>query len=108
MKLLSLEIGEQFRSLHTGFQVNFHKLTEKGVESMLEFQPFCFAGLNGNGKSNVLEALAAIFYHLEMCVAKYRPESFEKHFSRSKCTPDAFSIKLFDVFKRPRQLIKQL
>lgn len=93
MKLLSLEIGEQFRSLHPGFQVNFHKLTENGIKSMWEFQPFCFAGLNGSGKSNVLEALAAIFYHLEMCVAKYRPESFEKHFSRSKCTPDAFTLK---------------
>jgi restriction system-associated AAA family ATPase len=93
MKLLSLEIGEQFRSLHSGFQVHFHKLTDKGVESMQEFQPFCFAGLNGSGKSNVLEALAAIFYHLEMCVAKYRPDSFEKHFSRSKATPDAFTLK---------------
>lgn len=92
MKLLSLEIGEQFRSLHPGFQVHFHKLTGKGVESMLEFQPFCFAGLNGSGKSNVLEALAAIFYHLEMCVAKYRPDSFEKHFSRSKSAPDAFRL----------------
>jgi len=92
MKLLSLEIGEQFRSLHPGFQVNFHKLTDKGVESMLEFQPFCFAGLNGSGKSNVLEALAAIFYHLEFCVAKFRPESFEKHFKRNTCTPDAFKL----------------
>lgn len=93
MKLLSLEIGEQFRSLHAGFKVNFHQLSDKGVKSMLEFQPFCFAGLNGNGKSNVLEALAAIFYHLEMCVAKYRPDSFEKHFSRAKSTPDAFTLK---------------
>jgi restriction system-associated AAA family ATPase len=93
MKLLSLEIGEQFRSLHPGFKVNFHKLTDTGVESMLEFQPFCFAGLNGSGKSNVLEALAAIFYHLEFCVAKFRPESFEKHFRRESCTPDAFTLK---------------
>lgn len=93
MKLLSLEIGEQFRSLHPGFKVDFHQLTDKGVQSMLEFQPFCFAGLNGSGKSNVLEALAAIFYHLEMCVAKYRPDSFEKHFNRRKCTPDAFTLK---------------
>ncbi|HEX5002668.1 MAG TPA: restriction system-associated AAA family ATPase [Bacteroidia bacterium] len=93
MKLLSLEIGEQFRSLHAGFKVNFHQLTDKGVQSMMEFQPFCFAGLNGSGKSNVLEALAAIFYHLEMCVAKYRPDSFEKHFSRAKATPDAFTLK---------------
>lgn len=93
MKLLSLEIGEQFRSLHPGFQVNFHKLTEKGVESMLEFQPFCFAGLNGSGKSNVLEALTAIFYHLEMCVAKYRPDSFEKHFRRDTCAPNDFILR---------------
>lgn len=102
MKLLSLEIGDlgkddsgkerTFRSLHSGFQVHFHRLTDKGVESILEFQPFCFAGLNGSGKSNVLEALAAIFYHLEMCVAKYRPDSFEKHFNRSKSTPDAFRL----------------
>lgn len=101
MKLLSLEIGEQFRSLHAGFKVNFHQLTDKGVQSMLEFQPFCFAGLNGSGKSNVLEALAAIFYHLEMCVAKYRPDSFEKHFSRAKATPDAFILQY--IIGEPRQ-----
>jgi restriction system-associated AAA family ATPase len=92
MKLLRLEIGEQFRSLHPGFQINFHTLTENGVESMTKFQPFCFAGLNGSGKSNVLEALAAIFYHLEMCVAKYRPEIFEQHFRRDTCSPDAFTL----------------
>jgi restriction system-associated AAA family ATPase len=93
MKLLSLEIGEQFRSLHPGFKVNFHQLNKEGLEAMLEFRPFCFAGLNGSGKSNVLEALAAIFYHLEMCVAKYRPDSFEKHFKRDTCTPNAFTLK---------------
>jgi len=103
MKLLSFEIGDlgkddsgkdkTFKSLHSGFKINFHRLTDKGVESMLQFQPFCFAGLNGSGKSNVLEALAAIFYHLEFCVAKFRPESFEKHFRRDTCTPDAFTLK---------------
>ena len=66
MKLLKLELGEQFRSLHKGFNLEFHKLTSKGYSSMMEFQPFCFAGLNGSGKSNVLEALASIFYHLEL------------------------------------------
>ncbi|OUR93992.1 ABC transporter [Flavobacteriales bacterium 34_180_T64] len=103
MKLLSFEIGDlgkdrsgkemTFKSLQSGFKVNFHKLSEKGIESMLEFQPFCFVGLNGSGKSNVLEALASIFNHLEMCVAKYRPENFEKHFRREICTPDAFILK---------------
>ena len=93
MKLISLELNEQFRSLQPGFKIEFHKLTEKGIKSMSEFQPFCFAGLNGSGKSNVLEALAGIFYHLEFCVAKFRPENFEKHFERHTCSPDAYVIK---------------
>lgn len=92
MKLLRLEIGEKFRSLHAGFSMDFHSLTEKSMNEMPKFQPFCFAGLNGTGKSNVLEALAAIFYHLEFCVAKYRPTAFEKHFRRNKCIPDAFNV----------------
>lgn len=93
MKLISLEIGEKFRSLNTGFKIEFHSLTNEGLDEMSKFQPFCFAGLNGSGKSNVLEALASIFYHLELCVAKFRPESFEKHFRRDTCTPDAFELK---------------
>ncbi len=103
MKLLSLEIGDlgkdssgkdrTFRSLHSGFKVNFHRLTEKGVNAMMEFQPFCFAGLNGSGKSNVLEAIAAIFYHLEMCVAKFHPVGFDIHFCRNISSLDAYELK---------------
>ncbi len=88
MKLLNLTIQDEFRSLHKGFSIDFHK----DLESMDTFQPFCFAGLNGSGKSNVLEALASIFYHLEFCVAKFRPQSFEKHFKRHKSTPDAYTL----------------
>jgi recombinational DNA repair ATPase RecF len=76
MKLLKLHIQEEFKSLHQGFSIDFHK----NIDSMDTFQPFCFAGLNGSGKSNVLEALASIFYHLEFCVAKFRPQCFDKHF----------------------------
>lgn len=88
MKLLKLEIHDEFRSLHKGFSIDFHK----NVDSMDTFQPFCFAGLNGSGKSNVLEALASIFYHLEFCVSKFRPESFNKHFKRHICTPNAYKL----------------
>lgn len=88
MKLLKLHIQEEYKSLHKGFSIDFHK----GLDSMDTFQPFCFAGLNGSGKSNVLEALASIFYHLEFCVAKFRPHSFEKHFKRNISTPDAYSL----------------
>jgi len=100
MKLISLEIGEKFRSLNTGFKIEFHSLTNEGLDEMSKFQPFCFAGLNGSGKSNVLEALASIFYHLELCVAKFRPQSFEKHFRRDTCTPDAFELKYLINFNQ--------
>ncbi|WP_417613339.1 restriction system-associated AAA family ATPase [Owenweeksia hongkongensis] len=106
MKLLKLEMGKvpkdkQFRSLHEGFKVEFHKLysdekltqfDDKGTKAMEIFSPFCFAGLNGSGKSNVLEALAAIFYHLESCVAKFQPKTFSKHFRPDECNPDAFTL----------------
>lgn len=94
MKLLRLKIdnNEGFRSLQQGFEISFHTLA--GAEAMGQFRPFCFAGLNGSGKSNVLEALANIFYHLELCVARYLPESIRdmKNFKRNECTPDAFAL----------------
>ncbi|AEE19690.1 restriction system-associated AAA family ATPase [Dokdonia sp. 4H-3-7-5] len=95
MKLLNLTIQDEFRSLHKGFSINFHK----NLDSMDTFQPFCFAGLNGSGKSNVLEALASIFYHLEFCVAKFRPNSFDKHFKRHVSTPDAYTLQYIIVQK---------
>jgi len=91
MKLLKLNIQDEFRSLHKDFTINFHDLEHSGKE-LDTFQPFCFAGLNGSGKSNVLEALASIFYHLEFCVAKFRPVSLDKHFKRNLCTPNAFTL----------------
>ena len=94
MKLLNLKIENEdgFRSLQKGFEINFHTLAD--TEAMEQFRPFCFAGLNGSGKSNVLEALANIFYHLEICVAKYLPESIKntKNFKRNECTPNAFTL----------------
>lgn len=94
MKLLKLKIENEdgFRSLKQDFEINFHSLAD--TESMEKFRPFCFAGLNGSGKSNVLEALANIFYHLEICVAKYLPDSIKNpvNFKRNECTPDAFTL----------------
>ncbi|MCD8035051.1 MAG: restriction system-associated AAA family ATPase [Alistipes sp.] len=92
MKLLKFEIGESsFRSLYPGFQVVFRDENKIRQEELETFGPFCMAGLNGTGKSNVLEALAAIFYHLECCVDKFRPESF-RAFRRDKCFPDAYCL----------------
>jgi restriction system-associated AAA family ATPase len=59
----------------------------------------CFAGRNGSGKSNVLEALAAIFYHIECIYLDCRPDGFEvdpktspNGFRAEKATPDAFEL----------------
>ncbi|MCD8031150.1 MAG: restriction system-associated AAA family ATPase [Bacteroides sp.] len=82
---------KQFRSLYPGFEVVFRLPQEESPEALDAFNPFCLAGLNGTGKSNVLEALAAIFFHLECCVARFRPQSF-KTFDPAQCHPCAFTL----------------
>ena len=100
MKLLRLMLGVPFRSLATGFEL--HLLREWDYEHCFEFQPYCLAGRNGSGKSNVLEALAAIFYHIECIYLDYRPDGFEFDaqtnpfgFRAEACTPDAFELEYF-------------
>jgi restriction system-associated AAA family ATPase len=70
MKLLRLKITDPsgFRSLPADFEHYFR--TEWSLQDELAkedgFAPFVCAGRNGSGKSNLLEALAAIFFQLEM------------------------------------------
>lgn len=70
MKLLRLKITDPagFRSLSSGFEHYFR--TEWSLQDELGkddgFAPFVCAGRNGSGKSNLLEALAAIFFQLEV------------------------------------------
>ncbi len=74
MKLLRLKITDPhgFRSLQAGFEYCFR--TEWQLEEELAshsstdagFAPFVCAGRNGSGKSNLLEALAAISFQLEV------------------------------------------
>lgn len=97
MKLLSFSIPKNdqnigFRSLKPGFKIIFH--SELSESSMTKFSPFCFAGLNGSGKSNVLEALANIFYHLEVMSARILPDSIrnQKNFKRNECAVDVFKL----------------
>ncbi|MCY2976981.1 MAG: restriction system-associated AAA family ATPase [Planctomycetota bacterium] len=97
MKLIRLKLDVHFRSLPAGFEVDF--LREWDFDQCFEFHPYCFAGRNGSGKSNVLEALAAIFYHIECIHLDYRPEGFEydeqtnpEGFQAKVCDPDAFEL----------------
>lgn len=100
MKLLRLKLDVSFRSLAAGFEMHF--LREWDYERSREFHPYCFAGLNGSGKSNVLEALAIIFYHIECIYLDYRPDGFEFDeltnpwgFRSDTCNPDAFELEFF-------------
>lgn len=100
MKLLRLKLNVPFRSLAANFEIFF--LKEWDYERCLEFHPYCLAGRNGSGKSNVLEALAAIFYHIECIYLDYRPDGFEfdaetnpAGFQAEKSTLDAFELEYF-------------
>lgn len=107
MKLLRLKLNVPFRSLAAGFEVRFLEdwswdLSDNASDSYkryFEFQPYCLAGRNGSGKSNVLEALAAIFYHIECIYLDYRPDGFEfdaetspNGFSAEEANPDGFEL----------------
>jgi restriction system-associated AAA family ATPase len=101
MKLLRLQLIKPFRSLPERFEVHF--LRERDYGQCFDFHPYCLAGLNGSGKSNLLEALAAIFYHVE-CInldPDSRPEGFLSEdetnmdapgFNARRCEPDAFEL----------------
>ncbi|WP_334186767.1 restriction system-associated AAA family ATPase [Noviherbaspirillum sp.] len=107
MKLLRLQLNVPFRSLAAGFEVQFlddwnwdrsFRFSDD-YKRCFEFHPYCLAGRNGSGKSNVLEALAAIFYHIECIYLDYRPEGFEfdaelnpDGFRAEEATPDAFEL----------------
>ena len=77
MKLIRLKIDDPkgFRSFQPGFEIRF--LKELNFDKLDEFNPYVIAGRNGSGKSNILEVLASIFYHIECCHLNYRPDNFE-------------------------------
>ena len=63
MKLIAVTIlGRDFRSLTANRRYQFNQSAPTARLSTK-----CFAGLNGSGKSNMLEVLAEIFYYLEYC-----------------------------------------
>jgi restriction system-associated AAA family ATPase len=96
LKLLRLKITDPngFRSLQPGFEHHFR--TEWSLQTELDgkdgFAPFVCAGRNGSGKSNLLEALAAIFYQLEVQRVRrsFLPESFLN--VEADGTPNAFEL----------------
>lgn len=98
MKLLKLHINSDYGSIRKGFKLKFRIPYEDHIPNQIdwsEFHPFCFAGLNGSGKSNVLEALANIFYHVESCANVNQPENFQNNFRPEICHPNAFELEYY-------------
>ena len=112
MKLVKLTILEKFRSLDDirieqgteNFTVIFRD--DEPNEDWVNFHPYCFAGLNGSGKSNVLEALSNIFYHLECCtIAPETSEFLQNDFKKEKSEPVAYELEYFII---PREADKNV
>lgn len=62
MKIKRIKILSSFRSLPENFEIKFD---EESSSKSNEICPICFVGLNGTGKSNVIEVIAEIFFYLE-------------------------------------------
>lgn len=93
MKLKRLKLLSAFRGLHEGFEMEFNFVEQNRKQPV---SPVCFVGLNGSGKSNVLEVLAEIFYYLEIYHQAKREDIFaEEKGSRESQTfysPFGFEI----------------
>ena len=108
MKLKRLKLHSGFRSLHSGFEVNF--LRDFDMPGIKDFNPYCLVGRNGSGKSNILEVLSAIFYHIECIYLINRPDGFDYEpnqnqfgFKETHSNPDAYELEYF--FSVPSDLI---
>jgi restriction system-associated AAA family ATPase len=101
MKLIRFKVTamDGFRSLQDGFEIYF--LRDFDYSLAQEFNPNILAGRNGSGKSNILEALANIFYHLDCMYSDSLPAGFLKDednptgFDNTVCVVDAFELEYF-------------
>lgn len=59
---MRLKLLSEFRGLAKGFEIDF--TNSENTSNAIE--PICLIGLNGSGKSNVLEVISEIFFYLEM------------------------------------------
>jgi restriction system-associated AAA family ATPase len=84
MKLLRLQINNSFRSLPAGFNIEFRKPDEEFEKNLHE--PICLVGVNGSGKSNVLEVLSEIFNSIDQYLLN------KEDFESTKFPIDSFEI----------------
>ncbi len=73
MRLKRIELYEDFRSLKSGFILDFiNNYNSYDINNAID--PFCIVGRNGSGKSNILELLSAIFYQVEVSCLDFLPK----------------------------------
>ena len=63
MQIKRIKLLSEFRGLPPGYEIKFQP-RQPQIERHIN--PLCIVGLNGSGKSNLLEVLAEIFYYLEI------------------------------------------
>lgn len=100
MILKHLELLSEFRGLPAGYKISFNKSIglEKPVTDSTTIEPICLVGLNGSGKSNILEVLAEIFHYLE---TYHKADRFQRNdIIRSKT---GFGFKISYVL--PREVV---
>lgn len=103
MKLVRFKLYSKFRSLPKDFELIFREENSLSIFKLNQFHPYCFAGLNGSGKSNVLEALSLIFFYLECSFSKYLPDEFKNSFEKRQI-PFGFELEYL-IYKSSEELL---
>ena len=91
MVLKELELLSDFRGLPSGYKIIFNNpvSTLEGRGASKKIEPICLVGLNGSGKSNILEVLAEIFFYLESYT---KADRFQRNGLQRFKTPFGFYI----------------
>ncbi len=74
MKINRLKILSPFRGLKENYEIVFNNLPNTD-----RIEPLCFVGLNGSGKSNVLEVISECFYYLEAYYEEQSKSELKKY-----------------------------
>lgn len=105
MKLKYLKLLTPFRGLPAGFEVEFPE-----IQNSQSIEPYCLVGLNGSGKSNLLQVLGEIFHYLErywedsITSEKNHPNfGFEIHYDPSSFAKILPFGKLIKIIKKPHE-----
>ena len=82
MKLVRLKLLDNYKSLKAGEFIFRNTLNRDA-----RFSPVCLVGLNGSGKSNLIEALCEILCHLELSLLPYK-----KILQKARSSPLRFEL----------------